>query len=174
MPMPVAALKADDAGPLNRRHDGTIADGETARTMGKRGGEAKARKVRLIDSLGLATITAESSFAPYRAAAEEFTKHHLGELAGQAGGSVGSGPSTFVCSAALQLAASRWAFDAGAATGDAGLLKLGSALANDSRQNLLAAYEYAVREAESRRRAPSANTVEAMRERILGRKKAPE
>jgi hypothetical protein len=171
LPPPVAALQAADTGPINRRPGGQIADPETAKTLGKMGGEAKARRVRLIDSLGLTSISTESTFAPYRTAAEEFTKHHLGELAGMAGGSVGSGPSTFVCSAALQLAASRWAFDAGAATGDAGLLKLGSALANDSRQNLLAAYEYATREAESRRRAPSANTAEALRARILGKRK---
>jgi hypothetical protein len=55
-----------------------------------------------------------------------------------------------VSSAALQLAASRWAFDRAAATDDAAMFKLGSALANDSRQNLLAAYELAVREGKAR------------------------
>jgi hypothetical protein len=56
-----------------------------------------------------------------------------------------------VASAALQLAASRWAFDKGAEQDDPALIKLGSALANDSRQNLLAAYEMAVREAAARK-----------------------
>jgi hypothetical protein len=50
----------------------------------------------------------------------------------------------------LQLAASRWAFDQGAEKNDHTFIKLGSSLANDSRQNLLAAYELAVREAKAR------------------------
>jgi len=110
----------------------------------------KVRRVRLVDSLGLSTVVAETSFGPYRTAAEEFVKHHLASLCQQAGGEVGPGPSTMVASAALQLAASRWAFDRGAEASDAGLIKLGSTLANDSRQNLLAAYELAVREAKVR------------------------
>ena len=78
----------------------------------------------------------------------------MGELAKQAGGSVGPAPSTIVASAGLQLAASRWAFDRGAEQNDASLFKLGSTLANDSRQNLLAAYELATREAAARPRQP--------------------
>jgi hypothetical protein len=118
--------------------------------MGRRGGYAKARRVRLVDSLGLKKIAEEADFAPYRNAAEEFTSHHLSELAKQAGGAVGPAPSTMVASAALQLAASRWAFDRGAEKNDAALIRLGSSLANDSRQNLLAAYELAIREAAAR------------------------
>jgi hypothetical protein len=59
-----------------------------------------------------------------------------------------------VASAALQLAASRFAFEV---LGD---LELGSKLANDSRQNLLAAHELCAREGKARaareaKRAPS-------------------
>jgi hypothetical protein len=169
LPMPVAAPQAEHAHPLNRRQDGKIADSDTARAMGKRGGEAKARRVRLVDSLGLSTIASDSSFGPYRTAAEEFVKAHLVSLATQAGGEVGTGPSTMVASAGLQLAASRWAFDRAAVTGAPGLMKLGSALANDSRQNLLAAYELAVREASARPRKPG-DAQAAMRARILGAK----
>jgi hypothetical protein len=106
--------------------------------------------VRLVDSLGLRKIADDATFKPYRDAAEEFTSHHLGELAKQAGGYVGPAPSTMVASAALQLAASRWAFDTGAEKNEPSFIKLGSSLANDSRQNLLAAYELAVREAKAR------------------------
>jgi hypothetical protein len=106
--------------------------------------------VRLVDALGLSTLVADTTFGPYRSAAEEFVKHHLACLAQQAGGELGPGPSTMVASAALQLAASRWAFDRGAEQSDPALIKLGSALANDSRQNLLAAFELAVREAKAR------------------------
>lgn len=136
--------------PLAFRPDGTIADSHTARELGRRGGQASARRVRLVDSLGLSHIANDSAFGPYRAGAEQFVAHHLGELARLAGGKVGSAPSTMASSAALQLAASRFCFDAGAACGDVALMKLGSQLANDSRQNLLAAYELAVREAQAR------------------------
>jgi hypothetical protein len=106
--------------------------------------------VRLVDSLGLSKVVEATTFGPYRTAAEAFVRTHLECLAGMAGGSVGPAPSTIVASAALQLAASRWAFDRGAEANDASLIKLGSTLANDSRQNLLAAYELAVREAKAR------------------------
>lgn len=136
--------------PLTFRPDGRIGDSLTARELGRRGGEATARRVRLIDSLGLASLVEGSAWGPYRAAAEAFVTAHLDELARLAGGKVGSGPSTMVSSAALQLAASRFAFDKAAESGDVALMKLGSSLATDSRQNLLAAYELAVREAQGR------------------------
>ena len=107
--------------------------------------------MRLIDSLGLSSLVEGTSFGPYRAAAEEFVAHHRAALAQQAGGELGPAPSTMVASAGLQLAGSRWAFDQGAQKDDASLIKLGSTLANDSRQNLLAAYELATREAQARR-----------------------
>jgi hypothetical protein len=167
--MPVAAPEAQPGVALRFRQDGKIADRETAKEMGKRGGEAKARKVRLVDSLGLSTIAEDSTFAPYRTAAEEFVKAHLVSLATQAGGEVGTGPSTMVASAGLQLAASRWAFDRAAELSDPALMKLGSTLANDSRQNLLAAYELATREAAGRPKSPAEAQAD-LRRRILGPK----
>jgi hypothetical protein len=164
LPRPVAVAGSADGERVPLRFKGgPIRDSETARELGRRGGEAKARRVRLIDSLGLKKLTDDASFRPYRDAAEEFVSHHLAELAKQAGGSVGPAPSTMVASAALQLAASRWAFDRGAEANDAGLIKLGSSLANDSRQNLLAAYELATREAQARPRSRR-----SLEERILG------
>jgi hypothetical protein len=145
---------AEPTSQLRRRQNGQISDSETARELGRRGGLATARRVRLIDSLGLAAIAENSDFAPYRTGADAFVEHHLAELAKLAGGKVGSAPSTMVSSAALQLAASRFCFDRGAQSGDVQMLKLGSSLANDSRQNLLAAYELAVREAEARGQNP--------------------
>lgn len=154
-PQPVVAARvAAPSMPLARRQDGKIANSETARALGQKGGLTKARRVRLVDSLGLKKIADDATFKPYRDAAEEFVSHHLGELAKSAGGSVGPGPSTMVASAGLQLAASRWAFDRGAEENDAALIKLGSSLANDSRQNLMAAFEMAVREAQARPRGP--------------------
>ena len=142
---------------VRRQADGRLADKESAAIIGRRGGLAKAGRIRLIDSLGLSRLAEDNTFSPYKGAAEEFVEHHRGALAAQAGGQLGPAPSTMVASAGLQLAASRWAFDQGAAKNDATLIKLGSSLANDSRQNLLAAYELAVREAQARKEnAPTA------------------
>jgi hypothetical protein len=145
LPAPLPAVPVQVA----RRSNGTVADSQSAKALGRRGGLAKAGSVRLVDSLGLSKLADEARFHPYREAAEGFVKAHLASLAAQAGGEVGTGPSTMVASAGLQLAASRFCFDLGAEKSDPALMKLGSALANDSRQNLLAAYELAVREAKS-------------------------
>jgi hypothetical protein len=149
-PDPVPPPVAPPSAALNFREDGKIADSATAKVLGAKGGRAKAERVRLISSLGLSKLSETSPLKPYWGAAEEFTAHHLPELARLAGGTVSSGPASMVVSGGLQLAASRYLFDLGAQTGDPALMKQASALANDSRQNLLAAYELAVREAKGR------------------------
>ncbi len=69
----------------------------------------------------------------------------MGNLARTVGGGVcGPAPASIIASAALQLAASRFAYEV---LGD---VALGSKLSNDSRQNLLAAHELCAREAQSR------------------------
>lgn len=147
-PLPSASAPPDVA--LAFRQDGKIADSATARELGRLGGLAKARRLRLVDSLGLAKIAEDSAFLPYRNAADEFVAHHVAELAQSSGGKVGPAPSTMIASAALQLAGSRYAFDQFAQTADASWMKLGSQMADASRQNLLAAFEIAVREAKAR------------------------
>lgn len=153
LPAPLPARLPAPARPVARRQDGKLANSESAKALGRLGGLAKAERVRLVSSLGLQKLAESAALKPYWSAAEEFTAHHTKELAALAGGSLGSGPSSMVVSAALQLAASRYLFDIGAQTGGPALLKQASALANDSRQNLLAAYELAVREAQSRKPA---------------------
>lgn len=149
LPDPVAAPAPRDSAPLTFRPNGQIGDKETARALGAKGGKANALRVRLVTSLGLAKLADTAALKSYWAAADEFTAHHLKELAAVAGGVVTSGPSSMVVSAALQLAASRYLFDRGAENGDPALLKSASALANDSRQNILGAYELAVRQAKA-------------------------
>jgi len=149
-PAPVPAPIVPASG-VQRRQNGTVATSEAARALGRRGGIVKAKRVRLARSLGLsAEVMQAEAFAPYRRAASAFRKHHATELARQAGGGVGAAPSSMIASAALQLAASRFLFDQAALSGDLATFKAGSQLANDSRQNLLAAYELAVREAKAR------------------------
>jgi hypothetical protein len=82
--------------------------------------------------------------------AKTFARTERARLARLVGGGwCGSAPSSFITSAALALVASRHAY----CVGD---FALGSRLAVDSRQHLLAAHELCAREAEARRRnAPS-------------------
>lgn len=119
-----------------------------AREAGRRGGKRKAGTTALASGIGLSKAFADPTFAPYRRAAEHFAKLHVRRLAGSVGGGeCGPAPSSIIWSAGLQLAASRWAFEV------AGDHALGSKLANDSRQNLLAAHELCAREALARRGA---------------------
>lgn len=154
----VEVLPADEqpapvpAAPVNiaRRSDGTLADSESAKALGKRGGLARARRASMLAGLGIKRPPEGSPMAPYVRAAEEWLTEHMSALASTAGGHVGPGPASIVASAAMQLAMSRYLADQGIESGDGDMLKKASALANDSRQNLLAAYELAVREAEAR------------------------
>ena len=165
LPEPQAAV----AVPLARRCNGTVADSASARVLGARGGAAKASRARLLSASGLSELAADAAFGPYRTAGDAFVKEHLAALAAQAGGEVGPGPSSIVASAGVQLAASRFLSDRGMREGDAKLLQQASTLANDSRQNLLAAYELAVREAKARTaNAPPGDAAKRMRARLLG------
>ena len=103
--------------------------------------------------MGLADLDPGAAFGPYQDAGDLFVREHLAALAKQAGGEVGPGPSSIVASAGVQLAASRFVSDLAARTGDPELFRRASQLANDSRQNLLASYELAVREGRARKDA---------------------
>lgn len=145
LPAPVPATPAG-----NRRADGKLVAGPATTELARRGGEAaRTRKARLA-GLGLVVLAGDAAFAPYMRAASEFERVHRSELARIAGGTVSAGPSSMIGSAALQLAASRFVFDQAAVTGKPALFVQASKLADASRQNLLAAYELATREAELR------------------------
>lgn len=127
--------------PNNRGARGKFARGNT---LASEGGRSRAGKTRLATRLGLSSVMADPSFAQYKGAAEAFRRAQVTRLASTVGGGeCGPAPSSIVASAALQLAASRWAFDRGEP-------EVGSKLANDSRQNLLAAHELTAKEATAR------------------------
>ena len=151
-----------DISGLARRQNGTVATPEAAAALGRVGGQVKAKRVRLARSLGLGVLEQSEAFAPYRRSAAAFRRHHVAELAKLAGGHCSAGPASMVASAALQLAASRFLFDQASRTGDAATFKTASQLANDSRQNLLASYELAQREAQARPRRTQVDEIKAM------------
>jgi len=144
----IPALPAAER-PGERRSDGTFAPG--ARSAQAQGGQASAGKSRLARRLRLGDSFADPRFEPYARAARGFRVAQLTSLARSVGGGqCGPAPSSIIASAALQLAASRFAFEI---LGD---MVQGSRLANDSRQNLLAAHELCAREAAARPVDPTA------------------
>jgi hypothetical protein len=147
LPAGVADPNPSTQAAVNRDPRGRLADTESARELGRRGGLAKAGQTRLSGSLALGEAFADPRFEPYARSARAFRKAHVQRLAKSVGGGeCGPGPASIVASASLQLAASRFAFEV---LGD---MALGSRLANDSRQNLLAAHELCAREAQARPR----------------------
>jgi hypothetical protein len=130
-------------------------DGEGRFRPGNRasvkGGIALAESRKLSKLLGLWEAPEGHSYRPYARMAREWRDEHMARMAATVGGGhVGPGPASIVSSASIQLAASRWAYDTAAQTGDAQLFSQASKLANDSRQNLLAAHELCAREAKAR------------------------
>ena len=150
LPAPIADLDAKTELVEIQRVDGKVVSKEAARALGRLGGLRTAKRVKLARTLGIAKIAADKAFAPYMQAAEEFVKEELATRAKSAGGHVGPAASSMIASASLQLATSRFAFDKFAATEEIVWANLGSRMADASRQNLLAAYELAVREAQIR------------------------
>ena len=131
------------ASPADRGEAGRFARGNA---LAAEGGRARGGQPRLARRLGLGGAPEDPRFEPYMRAARGFRKHHVTNLARTVGGGhCGAAPSSIIASAALQLAGSRFAFEV---LGD---MKLGSQLANDARQNLLAAHELCAREAKARK-----------------------
>jgi hypothetical protein len=141
--------------PSDRDERGLFARGNG---LASQGGKARAGKTRLADRLGLGAVPVSASFAPYKAAAVSFRRAQCAALAASVGGGrCGPGPSSLVASSSLQLAWSRYLTDIAGAYGDddGELVTRASKLANDSRQNILAATELCAKEATARRNAPS-------------------
>jgi len=162
----------DPAASIERRSDGTVAGSEAARTLGARGGRARAHRARLASALGLRDIADDHAFRPYRDAGEAWAEAQLASLANVAGGEVGPGPASMIASAGVQLAASRWCSDQAADEGDPALFHRASTLANDSRQNLLAAHELAIREAKARDGDPRALVRQARLAHAVAKRRA--
>lgn len=134
--------EARDESPTDRGDGGRFARGNGLAAVG---GNARKGQCRLAHRLHLGDSFSDARFAPYARSAKVWRNAQLRQLSATVGGGfVGPGPSSVIASAALQLAASRFAFEV---LGD---LVLGSKLANDSRQNLLAAHELTAKEALAR------------------------
>ncbi len=148
--------------PTDRGERGKFAEGNSVAASG---GHARAGHTRLARKLRLGEGFADPRFEPYAAAARGFRRAHVTGLARSVGGGhCGPAPASIIASASLQLAASRFAFEV---LGD---MKLGSQLANDSRQGLMAAHELCAREAQAR---PKTSGLAALRARTTTPTKDP-
>lgn len=145
MPAPARPHAARDG-------SGRFGQGSGTTALAASGGRAKAEAARLKRMLGLSEPA-----EPYRAYVQHAADwrdaqlRHLAESVG--GGAVGPDVIAIVSSAARQLAASLALNDAALAEGcddSVALLEKSSRLANDSRQNMLAAHELAARAAKAR------------------------
>lgn len=145
--------------PADRGEHGRFAAGNA---LALAGGKARAGHTRLARKLRIGDGFADPRFEPFARAARGFRKAHVSRLAREVGGGhCGPAPSSIIASAALQLAASRFAFEV---LGD---MALGSRLANDSRQNLLAAHELCAKEA---KRPGGKSATAALQDKIRGAK----
>lgn len=144
----IEVLPADELPPVTpaltvrpeRGPDGRFLPGNTA---------ARSQRVRP-GPRGTGALKADPAFAVYERWGKRYAAHRRGELAKAHGGAISAGVGALVESASLALAASRYLAALAAQTGDAELFKRSSALANDARQNELAAWELASREAKVR------------------------
>lgn len=144
----VEVLPADELPPVtpaitvrrDRGPDGRFLPGNTA---------ARSQRVRP-GPRGTGALKAAPDFEVYERWGKRYAAHRREELAQAHGGSISAGVGALVESASLALAASRYLAAQAAQTGDPDLFKRSSALANDARQNELAAWELASREAKAR------------------------
>lgn len=126
-------------------------------------GVAKRVRPGIRGALGLEL--ADPRYRPFARWGARYGAHRRRELAELHGGKVSAGVGAMVESAALALAASRFVHLLAAETGDAELFKQAAAMASTARQDELAAWELAAREAEVR---PRPNAVHALLARFNG------
>jgi hypothetical protein len=180
--------------PVARRHNGTVASAEAAKRLGKRGGQARARRRADVRAWGatlglgrLLTLTEDSHLAPFVVEAEAWLRAQAEACARDVGGGqLSPGVVSILRTAAWERMYSAFLFDAGSRQSFAWqvdeertpkvlprteLVMVAARLGDSSRQNLLAAHELSAREAAARPRVP-ADAVAAMRARILGEKES--
>lgn len=105
-------MPADSGPPKGRDPSGRLTR-ETARAIGRKGGQAKALRRKLMDTLGLLPLEKDATFAPYRDMAEAYRQELTRQFV-ERFGAVDAAASATIASGCLQLAASRWCFGAAA------------------------------------------------------------
>jgi hypothetical protein len=123
-----------------RNTNGTFAAGNTV---------ARSKRCR-VGNRGSTAVRTDPSYAPFERYGKRYASHRRSELALAHGGTISAGVGGLIETASVQLAQSRFLAAKAAETADGAMMKLSSGLANDARQNELAAWELAAREAKTR------------------------
>jgi hypothetical protein len=114
---------------------------------------SRSRRLKVSHRGSLASMAPAEDFRPFAKWGRRYAAHRRGELALAHGGTLSAGAGALIESASLALASSRYLHARAAQAGDAAMLKTAAGLANDARQNELAAWELASREARARPKA---------------------
>lgn len=126
----------------------------------KKGNRAAAGRRPKLARLGISAAdmdTKDPLLASFLRQAEGYRQRRVSELK-ISWGFTSVGAMSLMATASLQLAMSRYMFHKGGTGGDMELLKKASSMANDARQNELAAWELCSREASAKTRAAASAT----------------
>lgn len=122
-----------------RTPDGRFAAGNTVSKSG-----------RLRPRIGVTvSLETDSAIRPYLKWGRRYAAHRRNELALMHGGTISAGVGALIETASLELAHSRYLAARAAETCDADTMKRAASLADSARQNELAAWELAAREAKA-------------------------
>jgi hypothetical protein len=124
--------------PIERKANGTFAAGNTV---------ARSKRFRVGKRGFTGLDSSDPRYAKFARWGRSYAAHRRRELALAHGGKISAGVGALVESASIQLAASRFVQVLAAESADPALFKQASSLSNDARQNELAAWELAAREA---------------------------
>lgn len=135
------AATAPTTVPTDRGQDGRFTAGNAA---------SRARRFKVSRRGFTGLDKADPRYKTFARFGRSYAAHRRREIAAAHGGTISAGVGAMVESAALAMAASRFVSCLAAESGDPLLFKQASALANDARQNELAAWELAARECKAR------------------------
>jgi len=179
------------ADPVERRQNGQVASAEAAAKLGRRGGLARAERKRQAEAWGshmglgryLTTLGANEHLAPFIAEGEAWREATSTDLAATVGGGrLGPAVLSMIASATWQRVYGRyfmncaatnvWGFDRDedakpTVRPNTELVAVASRLLDGSRQNCIAAFEIASREAQAR---PRETSIDSLRVSLLGGK----
>lgn len=153
--LPPDELPAGVPGPArpvaDRDTSGRFVKGSGTKALARKAGKAAGESKQLARLLGLRELAEDHPYAPYARLAREWRDEQMTIVASMVGGGqVSPGVASIISTAAMQMAASRWAADQGASELNPKHMLEFSRLADASRQNILAAHELAAREGQIR------------------------
>ena len=160
--------------PVQKRSRNNSGKALTAREMGKLGGRAgkgTRKKSKLLKASGRANLPKDAAYYRHEKFSVAYAKHRMRELADAHGGRISAGVGALIETASMDLAAARFLYYHAATNADIALFKESSRLGAAARQNELAAWELASREAKIRPANNPLDNIEALYEKLVQQQK---